>query len=63
MAQAHAEGKSQQSAFHVIVAPNGPHLQEVFGLMAAGKVKLEVAKVGEGVHCNSRPGPLFAKRC
>lgn len=51
MAQAHAEGKSQQSAFHVLVAPNGPQLEEVYGLMAAGKVKLEVAKVGEQAYC------------
>lgn len=47
MAQAHSEGKSQQNAFHVLVAPNGPQLEEVFGLIAACKVKLEVAKVGK----------------
>lgn len=45
MAQRHKQGQSQQSASHTLVAPNGAQLEEVLGLMAAGKVKLEVAKV------------------
>jgi hypothetical protein len=45
MAQKHAEGSSQQTASHTLVAPNGGELEEVLKLMADGKVKLEVAKV------------------
>lgn len=45
MAQKHADGTSQQNASHTIVAPNGAQLEEVLNLMAAGKVKLEVAQV------------------
>jgi hypothetical protein len=46
MAQRHKVGQSQQNASHTLVAPNGAQLEEVLGLLAAGKVKLEVAKVG-----------------
>lgn len=34
------------SASMTLVKPNGAQLREVFELVAAGKVKLEVAKVG-----------------
>lgn len=45
MAWKHSEGQSQQSATHILVTPNGAQLEEVLGLIADGKVKLEVAKV------------------
>lgn len=45
IAKQHAEGKTERSAAHILVQPNGAHLSEIFGFMAAGKVKLEVAKV------------------
>lgn len=45
MARKHSEGQSQQSAAHILVTPNGAQLEEVLGLIASGKVKLEVAKV------------------
>jgi hypothetical protein len=58
MAQRHKQGQSQQSASHTLVAPNGAQLEEVLGLMAAGKVKLEVAKVG---HCMMRIESLLTQ--
>jgi hypothetical protein len=42
------DGGAGPSASLTLVKPNGAQLQEVFELIAAGKVKLEVAKVGLG---------------
>lgn len=42
------EGGGGPTASLTLVAPNGAQLQEVFELIAAGKVKLEVAQVGCG---------------
>lgn len=41
------------SASLTLVKPNGAQLAEIFELIAAGKVKLEVAKVSAGVRCSS----------
>lgn len=38
------------TASTTLVKPDGVQLQEIFELIAAGKVKLEVAKVGPGVY-------------
>jgi NADPH:quinone reductase-like Zn-dependent oxidoreductase len=40
------EGGAGPSASLTFVKPNGAQLQEMFELIAAGKVKLEVAQVG-----------------
>lgn len=45
MKKAHAEGQGPGVSF-TLVQPNGHQLSEVLELIAAGQVKLEVAKVG-----------------